>query len=175
MVTHSSILAWRIQWREEPGGLQSMGSQRGGRTERLSMRACACVCTHTHSSHTHTHTQSSHRGTTDVSADPMTLPLAQAWYLEDVHQVPLLSSFSSASIYGAPTVDKPLHGRTVQEGGKITQGRLQLTFHQVSWLPLMSSRFHYTFILTHPGNLLLLRLGPNPAGSRPACYQSLKR
>ena len=27
MVTHSSILAWRILWTEEPGGLQSMGSQ----------------------------------------------------------------------------------------------------------------------------------------------------
>ena len=26
--THSSILAWRISWTEEPGGLQSMGSQR---------------------------------------------------------------------------------------------------------------------------------------------------
>ena len=30
MVTHSSILAWRIPWTEESGGLQSMGSQRGG-------------------------------------------------------------------------------------------------------------------------------------------------
>ena len=28
MTTHSSILAWRIEWTEEPGGLQSMGSQR---------------------------------------------------------------------------------------------------------------------------------------------------
>ena len=28
MVTHSSILAWRIPWSEEPGRLQSMGSQR---------------------------------------------------------------------------------------------------------------------------------------------------
>ena len=28
--THSSILAWRIPWTEEPGGLQSMGSQRIG-------------------------------------------------------------------------------------------------------------------------------------------------
>ena len=28
MATQSSILAWRIQWTEEPGGLQSMGSQR---------------------------------------------------------------------------------------------------------------------------------------------------
>ena len=30
MTTDSSILAWRIPWREEPGGLQSMGSQRVG-------------------------------------------------------------------------------------------------------------------------------------------------
>ena len=28
MAMHSSILAWRIPWREEPGGLQSMGFQR---------------------------------------------------------------------------------------------------------------------------------------------------
>ena len=30
MATHSSILAWRIPWTEEPGGLQFMGSQRPG-------------------------------------------------------------------------------------------------------------------------------------------------
>ena len=30
MTTHSSILAWRILWMEEPGGLQSTGSQRVG-------------------------------------------------------------------------------------------------------------------------------------------------
>ena len=28
MATHSGILAWRIPWTEEPGGLQSIGSQR---------------------------------------------------------------------------------------------------------------------------------------------------
>ena len=28
MATHSSTLAWRIPWMEEPGGLQSMGSRR---------------------------------------------------------------------------------------------------------------------------------------------------
>ena len=28
MAAHSSILAWRIPWTEEPGGLQSVGSQR---------------------------------------------------------------------------------------------------------------------------------------------------
>ena len=33
MATHSSILAWKIPWTEEPGGLQSMGSQESNRTE----------------------------------------------------------------------------------------------------------------------------------------------
>ena len=42
IATHSSILAWRIPWTEEPGGLQYTGSQRGGHkesdtTERLSL------------------------------------------------------------------------------------------------------------------------------------------
>ena len=32
IATHSSILIWRIPWTEEPGGLQSMGLQRGGQT-----------------------------------------------------------------------------------------------------------------------------------------------
>ena len=40
METHSSILTWRIPWTQEPGGLQSMGSQRADTTEQL---------THTHS------------------------------------------------------------------------------------------------------------------------------
>ena len=30
VATHSSMLAWRIPWTEEPGGLQSTGSQRVG-------------------------------------------------------------------------------------------------------------------------------------------------
>ena len=33
MATHSGVLAWRIPWMEEPGGLQSMGSQRVNTTE----------------------------------------------------------------------------------------------------------------------------------------------
>ena len=32
MATHSSILAWRISWTEEPGRLQSMGSQKSDMT-----------------------------------------------------------------------------------------------------------------------------------------------
>ena len=35
MATHSTILAWRIPWTEEPGGLQSVGSAKSPTTERL--------------------------------------------------------------------------------------------------------------------------------------------
>ena len=34
MVTYSSVLAWKIAWTEEPGTLQSMGSQESNTTER---------------------------------------------------------------------------------------------------------------------------------------------
>ena len=40
MTTHSSILAWRIPWTKEPGGLQSIGLQRIGQEKQLSMHAC---------------------------------------------------------------------------------------------------------------------------------------
>ena len=33
MTTHSSVLAWKIPWTEEPGGLQSMGSLESDTTE----------------------------------------------------------------------------------------------------------------------------------------------
>ena len=39
MATHSSILAWRIPWTEKPGGPQSMGLQRVGYNEWLTLRA----------------------------------------------------------------------------------------------------------------------------------------
>ena len=35
MAPHSSTFAWKILWMEEPGRLQSRGSQRVGQTERL--------------------------------------------------------------------------------------------------------------------------------------------
>ena len=38
MATHSSTLAWRIPWTEEPGRLQSMGSQESDTTEQLNHR-----------------------------------------------------------------------------------------------------------------------------------------
>ena len=40
--THSSILAWRILWTEEPGRLQSMGSQRVGHG-RAQQQTCSSV------------------------------------------------------------------------------------------------------------------------------------
>ena len=43
MATHSSILAWRIPWTEEPSGLQSTGSQRAGHD--WSNLACMNLCT----------------------------------------------------------------------------------------------------------------------------------
>ena len=37
MAPHSSTLAWKVPWTEEPDGLQSMGSVRVGTTERTSL------------------------------------------------------------------------------------------------------------------------------------------
>ena len=40
MVTHSKILAWKIPWTEEPGGLESWGRKESDMTERLSTAQC---------------------------------------------------------------------------------------------------------------------------------------
>ena len=45
MATHSSILACKIPWMEEPGGLQYLGSQSGH---------TMCMCTHAHTVKIHT-------------------------------------------------------------------------------------------------------------------------
>ena len=44
MATHFSVLAWEIPWTEEPGGLQSMGSQKS--QTRLSNWACSMPTLH---------------------------------------------------------------------------------------------------------------------------------
>ena len=55
MATHSSILAWKIPWTEEPGGLQSMGLQRVRRSWTSAQAACwwyrnsTLLGSHTHS------------------------------------------------------------------------------------------------------------------------------
>ena len=43
MATHSSILAWKIPWTEEAGGLAVIGLQRAGHTEQLSTHATICL------------------------------------------------------------------------------------------------------------------------------------
>ena len=43
MATHSSTLAWRIPWTEEPGGLQSVGSQRVRHDRTTSLSFLSCV------------------------------------------------------------------------------------------------------------------------------------
>ena len=42
MATHSSVFAWKIPWREEPGGIQSMGLQGVG-YNCLLLHAMSCV------------------------------------------------------------------------------------------------------------------------------------
>ena len=42
MATHSSILAWRIPWTEEPSRLQSIGSQRVGLKQQQQQQDTAC-------------------------------------------------------------------------------------------------------------------------------------
>ena len=44
MAIHSNILAWKIPWTEEPGGLQSMGSQESDTTERLHFIPSMLIC-----------------------------------------------------------------------------------------------------------------------------------
>ena len=54
MATHSSILAWRIPWTEEPGGLQSMGLQSKSRTEQLTLTYTSWVKGVKHGTSLHT-------------------------------------------------------------------------------------------------------------------------
>ena len=48
MATHFSMLAWRIPWTEEPGGLQSTGSQESDSAERLHVRFLFFMVMHSH-------------------------------------------------------------------------------------------------------------------------------
>ena len=78
MASHSSILAWKIPWTEEPGGLQSMGPQESNMTE-----------------HTHTHTQplvtkkivgGDGQKTTEIRKCNMKEPLSH--FMNQCHQLP---------------------------------------------------------------------------------------
>ena len=43
MATHSSILAWKIPWTEEPGAIQSMGCKDSDMTEQLTLSFSRCT------------------------------------------------------------------------------------------------------------------------------------
>ena len=45
MASHSSILGWKILWTEEPGRLQSMGSQRTGHDLKTKSNRCSVATT----------------------------------------------------------------------------------------------------------------------------------
>ena len=59
MATHSSILAWRIPWREEPGGYTPRGHRESDRTEP----------------HTHTHTHTHYNTEATMSSEEKCVPL----------------------------------------------------------------------------------------------------
>ena len=67
MATHSCILAWRIPWTEEPGGLWSMGSIRVGHSWVTS-------------THTHTHTHTEHQLKVDSWWASILRELASMWF-----------------------------------------------------------------------------------------------
>ena len=76
--THSSILAWRIPWMEEAGGLQSMGLQRVGRTQLSDF-------------HIHFHFQDSQNLDPALQGLPtkLTCRLTQTWGPRRTHKVPI--------------------------------------------------------------------------------------
>ena len=66
MLTHSTVLAWRIPWTQEPGGLQPMGSQR---------------VRHDWATHTHTHTINHESSQSDVLNAAWTLRILTTIFL----------------------------------------------------------------------------------------------
>ena len=71
MAIHCNIFAWRIPQTKEPGGLQSMGSQRVSDTTEATE----------HTQHTHTHTHNSYKGYISVHFTSLknTILCAQWW------------------------------------------------------------------------------------------------
>ena len=78
MALHSSILAWRISWTEEPGGLQSVGHKELDTTEQL---------THTHA-YTHTRTYTYMHAHTHAHTHPHTYPHTRTYTHTHTHTTP---------------------------------------------------------------------------------------
>ena len=85
MATHSSILAWRIPWREEPGRLQSMGSQRVGHDFTFTFMVFPAVVYGCESS-------------TTKKAEYQRIDAFEPWYCRRVLRVPWTARRSNLSI-----------------------------------------------------------------------------
>ena len=86
LATHSSIFAWKISWTEEPGGLQSMGSQRVGQnlaTEHTCKVSNNCLCDGKCSAWTYSVTFRQNMLANEVSSQsfPLPSPLSPILYL----------------------------------------------------------------------------------------------
>ena len=91
MATHSSILAWRIPWMEEPGGLPSMGSQRV-RHNWVTNTFTFTICTH---GPLLTALQVGGTGSLWVSPPAHVTWLSDKWYKSECHEIKcILINFS---------------------------------------------------------------------------------
>ena len=101
--THSSILAWRIPWTEEPGGLQSMESQRVGHDSDSQK-------------HTHTHTHTPYQ-TTEF---PAPLPTHYPCYITALWLKRCCISFPTELChkvpFGSPATEPFAKGKKLRSG-----------------------------------------------------------
>ena len=123
MATHSSILAWRIPWTEEPGRLQSMGSQSRTQLKRFS-------------THVHIHWNSL------VAQTVKSLPAVQETWVQSLgREDPLekeMATHSSIFAWKTPWTEKP--GRLQSMGSKRVR-------HDCA-TSLSHKHYHGTFVKT---------------------------
>ena len=128
MATHSSILAWRIPWTKESGGLQSMGSQRVGHDWATN-------------THTHTHTQEMVIAYKESPHDELLFEAVKTWVVFTIcsltwlflpphfhltHRHTHMHSLSSLSLFLLPLLTSPSHGRVVKDSLKVEPNLIQL-------------------------------------------------
>ena len=94
MATHSSILAWRIPWTEEPGGLQSRGSQRVG---------------HDYVTNTHIHTHTTRHLFSSVQSLSRVWLFATPWITARQASLSIINSQSSLKLTSIESVMPSSH------------------------------------------------------------------